>query len=268
VIPNGYRFSCLLRRLNLMTSTAKADPRSAPTQGAVATMTKTRWNDRFLYFANQPQQQEAAAMLYDAILALDGGVGILSETAPWAVRYSQPPRPAVENPLRVPFFAQNDNASGTGYRECFSSSCAMIAAYWKRVKSDDEYNKVRARFGDTTDAQAQLGALRSLGLEASFHQDGKTSDLKHEIDSGRPVAVGWLHKGPISSPSGGGHWSVIVGYGPDFWIMNDPNGEALLVTGGYSNIWEGRQRRYSFKNWNPRWLLEGEGDGWMITVRG
>jgi GH24 family phage-related lysozyme (muramidase) len=37
--------------------------------------------------------------------------------------------------LKVPYEYQNDNASGTGYRECFSSSCAMIAKYYGKVKS-------------------------------------------------------------------------------------------------------------------------------------
>ena len=27
-----------------------------------------------------------------------------------------------------------------------------------------------------------------------------------EIDQGRPVAVGWLHYGPPSAPTGGGYW--------------------------------------------------------------
>ena len=40
--------------------------------------------------------------------------------------------------LKVPYEAQNDNKSGTGYRECFSSSCAMIAKFYGKVKSDDE----------------------------------------------------------------------------------------------------------------------------------
>jgi hypothetical protein len=29
--------------------------------------------------------------------------------------------------LKVPYEYQLDNKSGTGYRECFSSSCAMVA---------------------------------------------------------------------------------------------------------------------------------------------
>ena len=40
--------------------------------------------------------------------------------------YRAAPAPKPSNPLQVPYFSQRDNASGTGYRECFSSSCAML----------------------------------------------------------------------------------------------------------------------------------------------
>jgi len=245
------------------------DPRCAPPAGPV--MTPTRWNDRFLYFANQPQQQDAVRMLYDAILAQPGGRAILSEDAPWALRYSEappaPPAPAFSNPLQMVWQCQNDNLTGTGWRECFSSSMAMIAMFHGKIENDDAYNKVRARFGDTTDTGAQLQALRSLGLTANFFQNGRTTDLEREINEGRPVGVGWLHQGPVSNPSGGGHWSVISGYTQDHWIHEDPNGVADMVNGGYTNNWDGHQVKYTRRNWNPRWIVGGEGDGWYMQVK-
>ena len=51
-----------------------------------------------------------------------------------------------------------------------------------------------------------------MGLKANFHTDGTPASLEAEIAAGRPVAVGWLHHGPVSGPSGGGHWSVVIGY--------------------------------------------------------
>lgn len=168
--------------------------------------------------------------------------------------------------LSVPWQSQLDNKSGTGYRECFSSSCAMVAMYHGAIGSDDEYNDLRSRFGDTTSAQAQLRALRALGLQADFRTDGKPSDLEVLLDRSLPVAVGWLHKGHVSRPSGGGHWSVVRGYSDAHWIHNDPNGEALLVSGGYrAGISSGRGVRYSRQNWDPRWRPGGEG-GWFLVV--
>jgi len=170
--------------------------------------------------------------------------------------------------LKVPYEYQNDNVSGTGYRECFSSSCAMIARYHGKVKSDDEYNKVRAKYGDTTDAQAQVLALRALGLTNSrFVTNCAPGLLEAEIRAGRPVAVGWLHHGPYNAPTGGGHWSVIIGFDPDYWILNDPNGEADLINGGYVNHTKGAGIKYSRKRWDRRWEVDGASTGWALLVK-
>ena len=40
----------------------------------------------------------------------------------------------------------------------------MVAAFYGKVKTDDQYNKTRERFGDTTSIEAQVRALRSFGL--------------------------------------------------------------------------------------------------------
>ena len=170
--------------------------------------------------------------------------------------------------LKVPYEYQLDNKSGTGYRECFSSSCAMIARYHGKVKSDDEYNKVRAKYGDTTDAQAQVLALRALGLTNSrFVTNCAPGLLESELRQGRPVAVGWLHQGPATSPTGGGHWSVITGFDPDYWICNDPNGEADLINGGYVSNKGGAGIKYSKARFNRRWEVDGASTGWALLVK-
>lgn len=174
----------------------------------------------------------------------------------------------MSNPLKVQYFYQNDNVSGTGYRECFSSSCAMLAAYYGKVTSDDQYNKLRSKYGDSTSITAQLRTLSGCGLTASFGRNGNLETLKKEIDAGRPVAVGWLHKGHVSRPQGGGHWSVIIGYTDTHFIVHDPNGEVALVSGGYVNHTKGEAIKYSFKNFMPRWSVEGPDTGWYITCEG
>jgi len=183
---------------------------------------------------------------------------------------AQPAKPTRPNVLRldgVPYFSQNDNASGTGYRECFSSSCAMVAAYFKLIDSDDAYNKVRARYGDTTDPQAQVQALRSLGLEARLVTNASSGLIETLLREGTPVPVGWLHKGPIDAPTGGGHWSVITGYDTANWIHNDPNGEADMVNGGYVNHKRGAAIAYSKRNFNRRWEVPTPGNGWLLHIR-
>lgn len=215
----------------------------------------------FRYFKNEDQQLGGIELLRQALAT----TALLDDTAAWVKKYRE--RPAgIPNPLTVPYQAQNDNASGAGYRECFSSSCAMLAMFWKHVANDDAYNAVRARYGDSTSPEAQLRALRYLGLTADFHTDGQPSDLESEILQGRPVAVGWLHHGTPQSASGGGHWSVITGFTPDHFFLNDPNGEADLVNGGYPSHQGGVGVAYSRRNWLPRWMPGGSG-GWYLTVR-
>jgi GH24 family phage-related lysozyme (muramidase) len=169
--------------------------------------------------------------------------------------------------LKVPFESQNDNASGTGYRECFSSSAAMVAKFYGKVKSDDEYNRIRAKYGDTTDAQAHVKALTALGLNPQFRTNGTEALLDSELSNGRPLMVGWLHKGTVGSPQGGGHWSVVIGCTKSAILHNDPNGEADLIHGGYVNHSKGNSIAYSRKNWLPRWLPNGPGSGWCLVVK-
>jgi len=166
--------------------------------------------------------------------------------------------------LPVAFESQHDNRTGTGWRECFSSSAAMLARFWGAVPSDDAYNLIRSRYGDTTGAAAQVRALRHLGLQAHFWTNGCRRDLENEIRGGRPVAVGWLHRGRVTEP-GGGHWSVIVGLdGTHFW-MHDPAGEPLLMSGGHIRGSNGKERRCSWLNFLPRWEVEGPRTGWYLT---
>jgi hypothetical protein len=227
--------------------------------------TDQKWLDFWKNYEGAEHQMAAVIKLGKQIKQADPC--LLTDSADWVADYRKPQGAAlVRNPLNVKWQSQLDNKSGTGYRECFSSSCAMLAMFWGKVPNDDAYNAIRAKHGDTTDAQAQLAALRSLGLKADFATNGTPAALEREIDAGRPVAVGWLHKGPVSAPTGGGHWSLVIGYSEIAWIQNDPNGEALLVQGGYTANTKGAGVVYSRKNWNPRWMPGGSG-GWYLTCR-
>jgi hypothetical protein len=180
--------------------------------------------------------------------------------------------------LQVPYLCQRDSVSAQGPRMCFSSTCAMAAAYLKpgciaaAGQLDDRYLGLVQRHGDTTDAVAQIQTLRSLGIQAELRTDGRIEQLIAQLRLGIPVPVGWLHKGPVNAPSGGGHWSLVVGWDPTgrVVLMHDPNGEADLVGGGYVStaIGSGRNRWYSEKNWGRRWMVEGVGTGWWLELTG
>jgi hypothetical protein len=181
---------------------------------------------------------------------------------------AKPAVPPDQKLLKVPYEYQLGADDGaTGYRQCFSSSCAMVARYYGKISGDYEYNRLRARFGDTTDPKAQIAALKALGLTATFEMDGTVEDLENEIASGRPVPVGWLHKNHVSKPGGTGHWTVVAGYTPTHFVHLDPFGEADLVNGGYISNKGGANVAYSRKNWLPRWLIEGNDTGWFLRIR-
>jgi GH24 family phage-related lysozyme (muramidase) len=185
-------------------------------------------------------------------------------TASSADRAAMPSSGAHPNPLNVRWYDQLAMNDGQGWRDCFSASSAMLATYWGKEPNEDDYNSLRQSYGDTTSAEAQLAALRHLGLQAEFRTDGALQTLRDEIDAGRPVAVGWLHHGPSSDPGGGGHWTVVIGYDDSGVIMNDPYGSCDLVNGGYPQNHNGARQHYSYKNWEPRWRPQGSG-GWYLT---
>jgi hypothetical protein len=177
--------------------------------------------------------------------------------------------------LDVAYESQHDNESGQGYRECFSSACGAVARYWGKVGSDDEYGRIRRRFGDTTNSSAQVSALLHLGLKAQFRTDGSPALLRAELERGRPVVVGWIHKGGVEgSLHGSGHYSVVSGIDGRFSIHQDPYGECDIVNGGYLNTTGGKSVAYTMRNWRRRWEVVSvgrsykfaPGSGWCVTV--
>jgi|TARA_S200002703_G_scaffold79297_1_gene68235 hypothetical protein len=224
----------------------------------------------FQFFRGTPHQLAAIKELEQSVPE-----ELLEEDADWFQAWKES---GYDQQIYMPYFRQLDNETGTGYRECFSSAAAMVAAFYKKVKTDDEYNKVRAQFGDTTSVMVQLKTLRSLGLEAEFRMDGDADMVEMEIERGRPVLVGWMHTGnllrgekPSCNGLGCGHWSVISGYAgrnsndPE-WIMQDPKGYPEMEKGGHSNPHLGRNVRVRQAAFHQRWQVDGPGTGWVILV--
>lgn len=180
-----------------------------------------------------------------------------------------PPKPDGEIKLVVPYFSQRDNARDP-MRTCFSSSCAMLLATLDpdAIEGDDEYINEVYKYGDTTEASAQLDTLKHFGIDARFVQNADWGVIENQLKKGIPVPIGVLHKGPVSNPTGGGHWIVVVGVTADrskLWV-HDPFGEMDLVNGGYPST-DGKYRLYSKKNLGPRWMVEGPKSGWAIIAK-
>ena len=194
--------------------------------------------------------------------------------------FPQSGRPAVElqqpvrshgNPLQVPWYSQLDSTDrAQAERMCFSSSCAMLLQHLKPgtltgPNGDDQYLKRVQTYGDTTDATAQVRALASFGIKARFVQSAGWADIERQIATGIPMPCGFLHRGPVTAPGGGGHWLIVVGFTPTHLIVHDPFGEADLVNGTTLGG-AARFARYSRKNFGPRWMVEGPGTGWAVLA--
>lgn len=178
--------------------------------------------------------------------------------------------------LNVPYYTQLDSKTAHAQRKCFTSSTAMCAEYLKPGclgggnNADDRMLSVVFKYGDTTNPAAQVRALADLGIKAVYRQNLSRQDIIDQLRKGIPVPVGYLHKGPVGRPTGGGHWCVIIGIDLDKsqYIVHDPYGDCDLVHGGFPVPASGARLRYSFRNFEPRWMVEGPKTGWgLILVR-
>lgn len=224
----------------------------------------------FHWFRGTPHQLAAIKELEDSLPK-----ELLDEDAAWFDAWKAS---GIDQEIYTPYFSQLDNTSGYGYRECFSSAAAMVAATYRRVGTDDEYNQIRERFGPSTAVGAQIETLKSLGLNVEFRIDGDAEMIEMEIEMGRPVLVGWLHKGDLSQgerpqcDSGNcGHWSLITGYkgknsSDPRWVMQDPRGKPDLLNGGHLSPAGGEQVEVRQSEFSPRWEVDGVGTGWVILV--
>lgn len=223
------------------------------------TFTLDRWLEFWRNFKNEPQQVAGVTELGERMTAF--APSLLSEDASWVANFhKERPRPSV---IEVPYFCQLLMRDGSGYRDCFSSTAAMIAAWKGKVTDQNTYNEVRQKHGDSTVAGAQLAALHEFGIDAHYATDGNKQILCGLLDKGIPVGTGILHHGQVISPTGG-HWMLIVGYDADGVIALDPYGELNVSSGTWAQVGSGGNHvHYSWRNWLPRWDVEGD-DGYML----
>jgi len=174
--------------------------------------------------------------------------------------------PVKLNPLPVLYMSQRDNYRDAS-RTCFSSSCAMMLKFLKptSIKGDDDYLRTVFSYGDSTSSDAQLSALKHYDLSAKFITNGSRSLIKKQIDAGKPVPAGFLHHGTVQNPLGGGHYLCIIGYNSEGYWVHDPWGDCDLINGTYPST-NGKKLHYSFKNFEPRWLVEGSNSGWCMIA--
>jgi hypothetical protein len=230
-------------------------------------LTAERWSQFWANYKGEPQQQAGIEELRQAIVQADPE--LLAEGASWVQEFRKAQPAAVKattNPLPVPYLHQQDMAAD-GWRKCFTTTAAMIAEYLgaepRGVAGERAYDAVRATYGDTTVAEAQLAGLRHLGLQAHYSTDGTQQRIIDLLDQGIPVGLGMLHHGSTAHPTGG-HWILAIGHTPTHCIVHDPYGEQDLAGGTWVQQGSGGEAvAYSWKNLLPRWMPGGSG-GWYL----
>lgn len=169
------------------------------------------------------------------------------------------------------YYTQIDSRTAHADRMCFSSTVAMAVKFHKPKallgpNADDDYLRTVLKYGDTTLWTSHREALKEYGLSCRFTQKASVGELERILREDRPVAVAWLHHGPVSAPRGGGHWSLLTGLTATHTRHHDPYGETNMVLGGYvsRSSWKGKDILYTRKNWLPRWQAGGE--AWLLDV--
>jgi GH24 family phage-related lysozyme (muramidase) len=152
------------------------------------------------------------------------------------------PAPGVTDfTIPVKHYTQCDNRGGRGDRECFKTSCTMLADYVTNGKlssmqkeqglaePEDAYQSFMD--GDTTIDTVHIRALKKLGIEAYSSRAASIRDVEDSLDCGIPVPIGVKYKSHL--PGGGGHWVLVNGRGPKGWDVLCPNG----IRNGATDAW-------------------------------
>jgi hypothetical protein len=185
--------------------------------------------------------------------------------------------------LAAPYYSQTNNdwhpGFGNGYRQCNLTSCTMLADFLlngelaRQAKEEglhepeSLYQRVLAKYGDTTDHNCQTQALRDFGIESYYTQQKLSADdLLLSLSKGIPVVLGVKYKT-------GGHIVLLVGHDPDrrLWLVHDPYGTRHGSSDSYDIGIGGAFDAYSYSSFD-RIVWDrgaGTGDGRIVTsVRG
>lgn len=152
------------------------------------------------------------------------------------------PAPGVTDfTIPVKHYTQCDNRGGRGHRECFKTSCTMLADYVTNGKlssmqkkqglaePEDVYQSYMD--GDTTIDTVHIRALKKLGIEAYSSRSASMRDVEDSLNCGIPVPIGVKYKEYLEG--GGGHWVLVNGRGPKGWDVLCPYG----VRNGATDAW-------------------------------
>lgn len=221
----------------------------------------------FKYFDENNPKHVAAVDDLERVL-LEKAPEELEDSANWVriyrARNTSPEQKGIL--LDVPWYPQTDNYALPD-STCNSSACAMCLEYLKPnslpagARGDDAYLRKVLALGNSTDHSVQTRVLESYGIKSAFRYDLGFDDLDRELEAGRPVVLGILHRGPEVAPTGSGHMICVIGKTPDgHYICNDPYGD--LYSRYTTPVDKGRRVVYQKTTLERRWTVKHPKDGW------
>ncbi len=182
--------------------------------------------------------------------------------------------------LNVPYFRQIDNDTdlfGPGWRQCNTTSNAMLADFLlkgeltrkAREQGDREpegyYDNFVAKYGDTTNNDAQTKGLRDLGIESEWVIWKLTQDdIRRSLSKDIPMVIGVEYKSS-------GHIVIVVGEDEERggFLIHDPYGIRHGSSYQYSIGADGSFDLYSYGTLKR--IFNPDNDGWgriVTSVRG
>lgn len=219
----------------------------------------------FFKFYDEKNPKHVAAVEQLEVELNTKAAELLDDTTNWIRIFRTAPEVVKPKVLSVPFFPQTDNYALPD-ATCNSSSCAMTLQFLKPGtlkgdKGDDEYLRKVLALGKSTDHNVQTKVLESYGVYSIWKQTLTFSDLDRELNTGKPVVIGILHRGTLSAPKGG-HILVVIGKSDDgkSYIVNDPYGN--LMDGYTTSVYNGKGALYPKYVLEKRWTADGPNTGW------
>jgi hypothetical protein len=225
----------------------------------------------FKYFDEKNPKHVAAVDDLERLL-LEKAPELLEDNSNWVRIYRTRNTPPEQKGilLDVKFYPQTDNYALPD-STCNSSACAMFLEYFKPnslpsgTKGDDAYLRKVLALGNSTDHSVQTRVLESYGVKSTFRYDFGFDDLDRELEAGRPVVLGILHRGPESAPTGSGHMIICIGKteSGDYY-MHDPYGN--LYENYVTPVENGRKVVYRKSTLEKRWTVKHPKDGWCRVL--
>lgn len=161
------------------------------------------------------------------------------------------------------------------WRQCNTTSNTMLANYLLKgeltnkakeqrlPEPESVYMRIVAKYGDTTDHDAQTKALNDLGIESYFSYTLSSKDVLLSLKAGIPVIAGFAYKYS-------GHICIIVGHDPvqKAWLVHDPYGTRHGASDNYDIGIGGAFDPYSYDTMQHVFWDQGGEAGWGRIVTG